>query len=125
MKHSSLLLESYLELFDKIYSALLAEHEWMERHNTPREGEPSEELLTLYQSLENALESFAYFKAKPPLDSKGQALMQQVQNKLMQLMLLAQDNEAAVLRMGLKQRQTQEALLPISSSRVGLVYKST
>lgn len=122
MQHSSLLLESYLELFDKIYSALLAEHEWMERHNAPREGEPSEGLLALYHSLENALESFAYFKSKPPLDSKGQALMQQVQNKLMQLMMLAQDNEAAVLRMGLKRQQGQ-TLAGISTRQASIAYK--
>lgn len=123
MKHNTLLL-SYLELFDKIYTALLAEQEWMEAHQSPREGEPAAELVTLYQQLEEALESFAYFKAKPPLDSKGQELMKQVQNKLMQLMLLSQDNEATILRMGQKQRQVPGAVYAPSTQRVGLVYKS-
>ncbi len=123
MKHHTLLL-SYLELFDKIYTALLAEHEWMEAHQSLKEGKP-EDLMALYQNLEEALESFAYFKAKPPLDSKSQELMKQVQNKLMQLMMLSQDNEAAVLRMGQKHRQAHEALYTPSSQRVGLLYKST
>lgn len=124
MKQSNLnlLLESYLELFDKIYSSLLAEHEWMETHNAPREGKPSDELISLYQSLEEALESFAYFQTRPPLDSKGQALMQQVQNKLMQLMMLSQDNEAAVLRMGLKRQQGQ-ALAGITTRQASIAYK--
>lgn len=123
MKHNTLLL-SYLELFDKIYTALLAEQEWMEAHQSPREGEPAAELVTLYQQLEEALESFAYFKTKPHLDSKGQELMKQVQNKLMQLMLLSQDNEATILRMGQKQRQVPAAVYTPSTQRVGLVYQA-
>lgn len=123
MKHNTLLL-SYLELFDKIYTALLAEQEWMDAQQTPREGPPAAELITLYQQLEDALESFAYFKTKPHLDGKGQELMKQVQNKLMQLMLLSQDNEAITLRLGQKQRQVQGAVYAPSTQRVGLVYKS-
>ncbi len=121
MKHHTLLL-SYLELFDKIYTALLAEYEWMEAHQSPREGKP-EDLMALYQNLEEALESFAYFKAKPPLDSKSQTLMKQVQNKLMQLMLLSQDNEAAVLRMGQKRQQVNSSAA-LSSKQASLIYKT-
>ncbi len=119
-----ILLESYLNLFDRIYTVLLSENEWMETHGTLPEASVFEEKSIMYQELEKAMDSFVYFKNKPNLDSKSQSLMKQMQNKLMQLMMLNQDNEAAVLRIQLKQDREQNALRPISTRRASAVYQA-
>jgi hypothetical protein len=120
----SSLLESYLNLFDRIYTVLLNENEWMETHGTLPEASVFEEKSIMYQELEKAMDSFVYFKNKPNLDNKSQSLMKQMQNKLMQLMMLNQDNEAAVLRIQLKQEREQHALRPISTRRASAVYQA-
>lgn len=124
MNGSLNLLESYLALCDRLYNAFLKEHEWIETHSTWPEAPISQEKAGLYQELEAAMESFLYFKDKPTLDNKSKVLMQHLQNKLMQLMMLNQDNEASLLRIQMQQEREQNALQPISARRASAVYQT-